>query len=84
MIYNLISNAIKYSNPLVTSKIWIDTRLNRDSQIVLSVKDNGFGIDMEKYGKRIFKLSQVFHQNTDSKGVGLYLTKTQIESLGGE
>lgn len=39
---------------------------------------------MEKYGNRIFKLNAVFHQGYDSKGVGLYITKTQVESLGGK
>lgn len=68
---------------MVTSKIWIATGLNNQGQVTLSVRDNGFGIDLEKFANKIFKLSQVFHKNTDSKGVGLYLTKTQIESLGG-
>ncbi|WP_346239208.1 PAS domain-containing sensor histidine kinase [Niabella insulamsoli] len=84
ILYNLISNAIKYSSPFTDSKIWIQTGTQANGEVTLSVKDNGFGIDMDKFGKKIFKLSQVFHKNTDSKGVGLYLTKTQIESLNGK
>ena len=38
---------------------------------------------MQKYGKHLFQLNQVFHEGYDSKGVGLFITKTQIESLGG-
>lgn len=38
---------------------------------------------MEKYAGKIFKLNQVFHSGFDSKGVGLYITKSQVESLGG-
>ena len=40
-------------------------------------------MDLNKYGDKVFKLNQVFHQGYDSKGVGLFITKTQIESLGG-
>jgi PAS domain S-box-containing protein len=83
ILYNLVSNAVKYCNPLVASKIWISTNIADGGAIALQVRDNGFGIDMAKYGDKIFKLNQVFHKGMDSKGVGLYLTKTQIESLGG-
>jgi signal transduction histidine kinase len=54
-----------------------------DGKVQLSSKDNGLGIDLELYGDRVFKLNQVFHEGHDSKGVGLFITKTQIESLGG-
>ena len=82
IFYNLISNALKYSRPDVPPSITIITRIFEEkTQIV--VKDNGLGIDIKKYGNKVFRLNQVFHQGFDSKGVGLYLTKTQIESLGG-
>lgn len=82
ILYNLISNAIKYRRPDVPLTIEIGTeRLN--GHVVLNVTDNGLGIDMEQYGSKVFKLNQVFHQGYDSKGVGLFITKTQIESLGG-
>ncbi|MCH5688173.1 ATP-binding protein [Niabella sp. W65] len=75
ILYNLVSNAVKYCNPLVASKIWISTNIVEGGAIALQVRDNGFGIDMVKYGDKIFKLNQVFHKGMDSKGVGLYLTK---------
>ena len=50
---------------------------------MLSVKDNGLGLNLEKYGKKLFKLNQIFHPGHDSKGVGLFITKAQIESFGG-
>jgi signal transduction histidine kinase len=51
--------------------------------LVLEFKDNGRGFDLEKVRTRIFGLYQRFHNNSDSKGVGLYLVHSQITSLGG-
>jgi len=82
ILYNFISNALKYSKPGVPPQVCIVTRVV-DDRVQLAVKDNGLGIDMERYGSRMFKLNQVFHTGHDSKGFGLYLTKTQVESLGG-
>ncbi len=82
ILYNLISNSIKYRREDVPLIIEITT-VGAGDRIVISLKDNGLGINMEKYGTRIFKLNQTFHHGYDSKGVGLLITKTQIESLGG-
>lgn len=82
IIYNLVSNALKYISPDRIPDILLRT-YHQDNKIVLSVKDNGLGIDLVKYGNKIFKLNQVFHKRPDSKGVGLYITRAQIESFGG-
>jgi PAS domain S-box-containing protein len=82
ILYNLVSNALKYSQSDTPPVIWITTRMHND-RVQVIVKDNGIGIDMKKFGDRVFKLNEVFHQGYDSKGVGLYITKTQIESFGG-
>jgi len=83
ILYNLVSNSIKYRNPVLATEIQISTSAGENEATVLQVSDNSVGIDMEKFGDRVFKLNQVFHEGRDSKGVGLYLIKTQIESLGG-
>ena len=82
ILYNFISNAIKYAKPGIAPEILIATRM-AGNRVQLSVKDNGLGIDMARHGDKMFKLNQVFHSGHDSKGFGLYLTKTQVESLGG-
>ncbi|WP_276134845.1 PAS domain S-box protein [Polluticoccus soli] len=82
ILYNFISNAIKYSRKDVAPEIIVSTT-KMQGRVVLSVKDNGLGIDLDRYGDRLFKLNQVFHHGFDSKGVGLFLTKSQIEALGG-
>ena len=47
------------------------------------LKDNGLGIDMARKGDQVFGLYKRFHLHAEGKGIGLYMTKTQIETLGG-
>lgn len=82
ILYNLISNAIKYRSPKRPLKIEIKTHLQKDIWI-LSVKDNGLGINMERNKDKIFGLYKRFHQHVEGKGIGLYLIKTQAEAMGG-
>lgn len=83
ILLNLLSNAIKYRSPERKPKIFFRTQ-NIDQQIILTCEDNGLGIDLQKYGHKIFKLYKTFHRNEDARGIGLYITKNQIEALGGE
>ena len=83
ILSNLISNALKYKSPKRNPVISIKTeRVNRD--IILSVKDNGLGIDMKLAEKNLFKIRKVFHNHPDAKGFGLFLIKTQIDAMKGE
>ncbi len=79
---NLISNAIKYSSPDRKPEIHIHTEIENDN-IVLNFRDNGLGIDLKKHGEKLFGLRKTFHRNKEARGVGLFITKTQVESLGG-
>jgi PAS domain S-box-containing protein len=79
---NLLTNALKYSSPKRKPEIKVTTA-TVDSGIELRVQDNGLGIDMEKYGSKLFGLHKTFHVHQDAKGVGLFLVKTQVEALGG-
>ena len=80
---NLISNSIKYSNLKIAPAISIKSiKVNNRIQVLFS--DNGIGFDMEKVGNSIFGLHQRFHNNSDSKGIGLYLVQSHMESLGGK
>ena len=82
ILYNLLSNALKYVVKGRVPEIVISTNTQND-RTTLTVKDNGIGLDMGKYGNDVFKLNKTFHRGYDSRGVGLFITKTQIESLGG-
>ncbi|HNP18347.1 MAG TPA: PAS domain S-box protein [Fulvivirga sp.] len=83
IMLNLLSNALKYRFPGRTPLIHFQTDIV-DNEVVLSVRDNGLGIDLEKYGSELFGLNKTFHDHPDSKGVGLYITKTQVEAMGGQ
>ena len=82
ILYNLISNAIKYRDPQRSPHIAIKTTLEKEF-VCLAVMDNGLGIDLKKYKQNIFNLYKRFHLHVEGKGLGLYLVKTQIEALGG-
>ena len=82
ILYNLISNAIKYRDPERTPYIAIKTTHEKEF-VCLAVMDNGLGIDLRKYKQNVFSLYKRFHLHVEGKGLGLYLVKTQIEALGG-
>lgn len=82
ILLNLISNAIKYRSPERQPVVTIETREVEDA-IELYVSDNGLGIDMKRHGDKLFGMYKTFHGNEDAKGVGLFITKNQIESMGG-
>jgi len=79
---NLMTNAIKYRSPLRQLKVTISTKVDGDN-LIITFKDNGIGIDLAKNKDKIFGLYQRFHNYPDSKGLGLYLVKSQVESMNG-
>lgn len=79
---NLISNAIKYRSPERVPYIHLKTA-KKNGKTSLSVSDNGLGIDLKKHGSKLFGLNKVFHRHPEAKGVGLFLTRAQVEALGG-
>ncbi|MES2811786.1 MAG: PAS domain-containing sensor histidine kinase [Bacteroidota bacterium] len=82
ILINLIGNAIKYHSPDRTPKVHIKS-YTKKGWIYVDVSDNGLGIDMKKNGDDLFKLHKTFHNHTQAKGFGLFITKTQIEAMGG-
>ncbi|ELR69852.1 two-component hybrid sensor and regulator [Fulvivirga imtechensis AK7] len=83
IFHNFLSNAIKYRSPDRTLHIHVETD-KIDGYIQLRVTDNGQGIDLNRYGNMVFGLRNTFHSGHDSKGIGLFMTKTQVEALGGK
>ncbi len=82
VFFNLISNSIKYRQPNMRAVIDI-TSAKVGNNVILTFKDNGLGIDLKKKGDQVFGLYKRFHTHTEGKGMGLYMTKTQVEIIGG-
>ncbi len=80
---NLISNAIKYKQPGIPGLLEISSD-KVDGKVVLLFKDNGMGIDLSKRSGQVFGLYKRFHTQIEGKGMGLFMVKTQVESLGGK
>jgi signal transduction histidine kinase len=82
ILYNLLSNAIKYKSEHRTLELNIKA-YKQDDFVVLEICDNGMGMNLDSYGKDLFGLYKRFHSHIEGRGLGLYLVKSQVESLGG-
>lgn len=83
IITNLITNAIRYRDPEKESFVKIFSQKDKNYTMI-GVEDNGLGLDLVKYGNKLFGMNKTFHNNKNAKGIGLFLTKNQIESMGGK
>jgi PAS domain S-box-containing protein len=79
---NLITNSIRYRRPAVQPVIRISSHREGDKTVIV-FKDNGLGIDLTRKGVQVFGMYKRFHQHIEGKGMGLYLVKTQVETMGG-
>lgn len=75
VMYNLISNAIKYSSKEKKPLIGISSE-NKNGEIVFSIKDNGVGFDM-KYSDKLFGVFQRLHSQEEFEGTGVGLAIVQ-------
>ena len=82
ILQNLLSNSLKYRSPLRTPVIYAET-LFENGILILKFKDNGLGIDLNRHSDKLFGLNKTFHRHEEAKGVGLFITKTQVEAMGG-
>ena len=82
VFFNLISNSIKYRQTGIKPVIEITAR-NDGEKMEIIFKDNGIGIDLARKRDQVFGLYKRFHFHTEGKGMGLYMVKTQVETLGG-
>jgi len=84
VVENLLSNAIKYT----TNRGKIDIKVvKKDNSLILSIKDNGVGIPEEQQDRvfdKFFRSDNVVKYQTEGTGLGLYISKSIIEQLGGK
>jgi signal transduction histidine kinase len=83
IFHNLLHNALKYSANLRQPIIKISTHKTNE-EVTVTIANNGIGIDMRYAEGKIFNLYQRFHANSEGKGFGLFLSKTQMEAMGGQ
>lgn len=82
ILTNMISNALKYKSPNRDLVLKIISKPYEDG-LLLTFQDNGLGIDLDRHKNNLFKIRKVFHSHPDARGLGLFMTKTQIETMGG-
>lgn len=82
IIYNLLSNAIKYKAPDRNPEILIKTKRS-DNYILLSVTDNGLGIEESKI-QTIFSEFSRISDLVEGTGVGLFIVKKIVDNIGGK
>ncbi len=83
IILNFITNSIKYRSQDRDSYLLLSS-FKQEDYVVLVVEDNGLGIDLNKHHSKLFGMYKTFHRNKDARGIGLFITKNQIEALGGK
>lgn len=83
LLFNLISNSIRFKHPEKDPIIYIKS-CREGGKTKLIYTDNGLGFDMNLVKDRVFGMHQRFHKHPESKGLGLYLTKSQLRSMGGD
>lgn len=82
IFYNLISNAIRYKHPDRSPVIKIQTYKEKGKDVI-EISDNGIGIDLLKNRDKIFGMYKTFSNNPDARGIGLFITKNQVDAMGG-
>ena len=83
IMYNLLSNAIKFTPD--NGSIYIESVINA-KELVISVKDNGIGIEEKDFGKMFEKFKQAdssYSRTFEGTGLGLALTKKLVQLHGG-
>jgi len=80
ILLNLISNAIDFSKPDVKPIIKVSAKKTK-KHIKLTIKDNGLGIDLNLNKDKIFGLYKTFHDHKNSRGLGLFITKNQVDAI---
>lgn len=83
VLLNLMSNAVKYSHPDRLPVVTISA-YEEKGNAVLKIADNGLGINLELHKGKLFGMYKTFHPNKDAKGIGLFITRNQVEAMGGK
>ncbi|WP_281633751.1 PAS domain-containing sensor histidine kinase [Flavobacterium luteolum] len=83
VLLNFTTNAIKYAHPNRDPEITFDFAIEPEGFKSLKITDNGLGIDLKVYGDLLFGMYKTFHKHEEARGIGLYITRNQIEAMKG-
>jgi PAS domain S-box-containing protein len=83
IVLNFLSNALKYSHPDRPPVVRFEHQYHEPGKVMLRISDNGLGMDLAKMGAKLFGMYKTFHGNPDARGIGLFISKNQIEAMGG-
>ncbi len=83
VLLNFLTNTLRYSNHSKRLEVSITGKIE-DSKWMLEIEDNGIGIDLERNRDKLFGLYKTFTKRSNSRGVGLFITKNQIDAMGGK
>jgi PAS domain S-box-containing protein len=81
IVYNLLSNALKYRSPDRTPRVTVTTT-REDEFVVLTVEDNGLGLSPAQV-KKLFQMFKRLHTHVEGTGIGLYMVRQMAENYGG-
>lgn len=82
VVYNLVSNALKYHDPARPARVQVRSRVEAPWR-VLEVQDNGLGLDLTRE-QGLFTMFRRFHTHVPGSGVGLHMVKKMVENTGGK
>ncbi len=83
ILNNFLTNSINFRSPDRDPIIELEG-VKEGKFYVLTVKDNGLGMDLKNNRDRLFGMYKTFHNNENSRGIGLYITKNQIIAMKGK
>lgn len=83
VLLNFTTNAIKYAHPDRDPVVIFDFGIEPEGYKSLKITDNGLGIDLAVYGDLLFGMYKTFHKHEEARGIGLYITRNQIEAMKG-
>ncbi|QBA65187.1 PAS domain-containing sensor histidine kinase [Muriicola soli] len=83
MFLNLFTNSLKYASPDRNPIIEIEVKPIKKGVCKIEFRDNGLGIDLKRHKDKVFGMYKTFHHNKDAKGIGLFITKNQVEAMNG-
>lgn len=78
-----LENGIRYKQDAVDSFVHFKT-LKKGAYVVLQIEDNGLGIDVNLHRENLFGMYKTFHMQGQTKGLGMFIAKNQIEAMGGK